>query len=194
MTIEVKAVYFEKPGRVNTDEVLRIARKRAEDLGIKTIVVASTTGTTAVRAVEVFRGMKVVAVSHSAGFTHGSPQPNVQKFTLKNREIVEGKGGTVLTTTHAFAGVSRAIRNKYKTHTSVDIIANTLKVFGNGMKVACEVSMMAADSGLVRTGEEEIIAIAGSAGGADTAVVLQPVISQDFFDLRIKEILCKPRF
>ena len=61
------------------------------------------------------------------------------------------------------------------------------------MKVACEISLMAADSGLVRTSEEDIIAIAGSGGGSDTAVLLQPVISQDFFDLRVKEILCKPR-
>lgn len=194
MTIESKTAYFKKPGRVNTGEVLQIARKRAEELGINTIVVASSTGGTAARAVEVLLGRKVIAVSHSTGFTHGSPQPNVQKFTLKNREIVESKGGTVLTTTHAFAGVSRAIRNKYKTYTSIDMIANTLKVFGSGMKVACEITLMAADSGLVRTGEEDIIAIAGTGGGADTAIVLQPVISQDFFDLKVKEILCKPHF
>ena len=193
MTIEINTVYFEKQGRVNTDQVLRIAQKRAEELGLKTIVVASTTGNTAAKAAGVFNSMKVIAVGHSAGFTHGSPQPNVQKFTRENRELVELKGGTVLNTTHAFAGVSRAIRNKFKTSTDIDIIANTLKIFGNGMKVACEITMMAADSGLILINDADIIAIAGSGGGADTAIVIQPVISQDFFDLKVKEILCKPR-
>ncbi len=193
-TIEIKTVYFEKPGRVNTDQVLQIAQKRAKELNIKTIVVASSSGATAVRAVEMFRRIKVVAVSLSTGFTHGPPQPNAQRFTKKNKALVEGGGGMVLTTTHAFAGVSRSIRYKFKTYTSIDIIANTLKIFGSGMKVACEITLMAADGGLVRICDEDVIAIAGTGGGADTAIVLQPVISQDFFDLRVKEILCKPRF
>lgn len=189
MTMEARIVYFEKQGKQNTDEVLQIARKRAQELGIKIIIVASTTGFTAAKAAEVFDGMKLVAVSHSTGFS----QPNVQRFTRENREIVESKGGTVLTTTHAFAGISRAMRNKFNTYVIGDIIAYTLRIFGAGMKVACEITLMAADSGLVRT-DEDIIAIAGSGGGADTAVVLQPVNSHDIFELKVKEILCKPRF
>ena len=73
------------------------------------------------------------------------------------------------------------------------IIANTLRMIGQGMKVAIEISIMAADAGLVH-GDEDIIAIGGSGGGADCAVVLKPVNSNDLFDLRVKEILCKPRF
>jgi len=82
---------------------------------------------------------------------------------------------------------------KFGTHVIVDIIANTLRIFGEGMKVACEITLMAADSGLVRT-DEDIVAIGGSGRGADTAVVLRPVYSHEFFDLRVKEILCKARF
>ena len=74
-----------------------------------------------------------------------------------------------------------------------DVIANVLRTFGEGMKVACEITLMAADSGLVRT-DEEVIAIAGTDLGADTAIVLKPVNTQNFFDLKIKEILCKPHF
>jgi len=187
--MESKTVYFDKPGSENTDEVLRIARQRAEELGIKTVVVASTKGDTAVRAVEVFKGLKVVCVTHSTGFR----EPDSQEFTEENRKIVEGKGGIVFTTTHTFAGVSRAVRNKFNTYIIGDIIASTLRIFGDGMKVACEITMMAADAGLVRT-DEEVIAIGGTGRGADTAVVLNPVNSQKFFDLRVKEFLCKPRF
>jgi len=74
-----------------------------------------------------------------------------------------------------------------------EIIAGVLRVFGQGMKVVCEIALMAADSGLVRV-DEDIIAVGGTGGGADTAVVLRPVNGQNFFDLKVKEILCKPRF
>jgi len=78
-------------------------------------------------------------------------------------------------------------------HLIGDVIANTLRIFGQGMKVVTEIALMAADAGLVRT-DEDVIAIAGTGRGADTAVVLKPVNTEDFFDLRVKEILCKPHF
>ena len=192
MRAEVKTVYFENPGAENTDEVLRIAKQRAEELGIKTIVVASTRGYTAVKAMEAFKGLRVIAVSTATG----AHEPDVQAFKEENRKIVESKGGTILTTTHAFAGVSRALQLKFETMAIGEIIANVLRIFGHGMKVACEITMMAADAGLVRT-DETVIAIGGSGGGglgADTAIVLNPVNAHNFFDLKIKEILCKPHF
>jgi len=158
-------------------------------VGIKTIVVASTAGDTAVKAVEALKGFRVIIVTHSTGYT----EPDKQQFTQESRKMVEGKGGIILTTTHVFAGVSRAMRTKFNTYVIGDIIASTLRVFGQGMKVICEIVMMAADSGLVRT-DEDIISIAGTGRGADTAVVLKPVSSQNIFDLRVKEILCKPHF
>ena len=187
--METKTVYFDRPGSENTEEVFRIARQRAKELGIKTVLVASTRGETAVKAVEAFQGLRVICVSHSQGFR----QTNAQTFTEENRKIVESRGGIILTATHIFAGLSRAVRDKFNTYIIGDIVASTLRVLGEGMKVVCEMAMMAADAGLVRT-DEEIIAIAGTGRGADTAVVLNPVNSQNFFDLRVKEILCKPRF
>jgi hypothetical protein len=187
--MESKTVYFDNPGSENTEAVLGLARQRAKELGIKTIVVASTRGNTAVRAMDAFQGLKVIVVSHATGVR----EPNIQEFTEENQKIVESKGGTILTTAHTFRGVSRALRNKFNTVAIGDIIANTLYIFGQGIKVACEISLMAADAGLVRT-DEDVIAIAGTSRGADTAIVLTPVNSHDFFDLRVKEILCKPRF
>ena len=186
---EAKTVYFDDIGKENTDDVLRLARQRAEELGIKTVLVASTSGWTAVKAVDAFDGLRLIVVAHS----HGFKAPDVSEFTEDNRKIVESKGATILTTTHAFAGVSRAMRLKFNTLAIGDIIANTLRVFGQGMKVACEIALMAADSGLART-DEDVIAIAGTGGGADTAVVLKPVNTHHFFDLKVREVLCKPRF
>ena len=187
--MEGKIVYFDKPGLDNTEEVLRIAKKRAMDLGIKTIVVATTIGNTAVRATKVFKGMKVVVVTHSTGFK----TPNTQELTEENRQKILANGGLILTTTHLFRGVSGAMLLKFNMHEIGVIIANTLRLLGQGMKVIIEISVMAADAGLVRT-DEDIIAIAGSGRGADYAVVLKPVCSNDFFDLKVKEILCKPRY
>jgi len=185
--MELKTVYFKNPGSENTEEVLGIARQRAEELGIKTIVVASTSGNTAVRAMDILQGLKVVIVTHVTGMR----EPDSQEFTEENRQIVESKGGMIVTAAHAFSGVNRAIRSKYNMPTLGDIIADTLRIFGKGLKVVCEITMMAADSGLVCT-DEDAIAIGGTGNGADTAVVLRPVNSHNFFDLKIKEILCKP--
>ncbi len=189
MDTEVKAVYFQDMGPQNTDRVLEIARQRAVELGIRTILVATTTGGTAVKAIRALKGFRVIAVSHSEGYH----ETNSQEMTEENKRQFESLGGKVLTTAHTFAGISRAMRTKFKTYVIGDIIAETLKVFGNGTKVSCEICMMAADSGLVRT-DEDVIAVAGSRDGADTALLLRPVNSQNFFDLKIREVLCKPRF
>jgi len=164
--MESKTVYFEKPGRENTDAVLDIAKQRAGELDIKTIVVATTDGSTAIKAMEILSGLKVITVTHVTGFRG----PNIQECTAETRKLLESKGGVVLTAAHSFGGISRAMRNKFNTYVTGDIINNTS----------------------VRT-DEEIISIAGTGRGADTAVVLTPVNTRDFFDLRVKEILCKPR-
>ena len=187
--MESKITYFEQPGRENTEEVLRIARQRAEELGIKTIVVASTSGDTAVKAMDALEGLKVIIVTHVTGMR----APDTQEFTEENRKTVEDKGGIVVTAAHAFAGLSRAMRYKHDMYLLGEIVADTLRIFGHGTKVACEVAVMAADAGLVRT-DEDVIAIGGSARGADTAVVLKPVNTHHFFDLKVREILCKPHF
>jgi hypothetical protein len=185
--MEAKIVYFAEPGKENTDEVLRLARRRAEELGIKSILVASTTGDTALKAMEVFKGTRVVVVSHFTGMTG----PNVQEFTEENRQKLLSAGVPLLTATHTFSGLGRAMRKKFNMHLFEETMANTLRLFGQGMKVVCEITLMATDAGLVRT-DEDIIVIGGTSRGADTAVVLRPVNSEDFFDLKVREILCKP--
>ncbi len=187
--MELKTVYFDRAGQENTGVVLDIVKQRAGELDIKTILVASSRGDTAVKAIEALGVLRVIAVSHNYGFK----TPNTQEFTEENRKLFEDKGGSILTTTHTFSGLSAAMRKDFNTHVVGDIVANTLRIFGDGMKVICEISMMAADGGLVRT-DEDVIAIAGTGHGADTAVVLTPVNSAKFFALKVKEILCKPHF
>jgi hypothetical protein len=187
--IMVQGIYFETQGRGNTERTLQIAKARAEELGIRTILVATTSGATGVRAAEELQDFNVVVVTHSAGFK----EPNYQELTEGNRRAIEAAGAKVLTCQHAFGGVGRAVRKKLGTYELEEIMAYTLRIFGEGTKVACEIALMAADAGLVRT-DEAVIAIAGTGRGVDTALVLRPANAQTFFDMRIMEILCKPRF
>jgi hypothetical protein len=184
----IQSVYFEKPGKENTARTLEIAKQRAGALGVKTVLVATTRGDTGAQAAQLFQGHNVVAVTHSTGFK----EVNTQELTDENRAAIESAGGKVLTCQHAFGGVNRAVRRKWNTYQLDEIIAQTFRTFGQGVKVCAEIAPMAADAGLVRTGEP-CIAIAGTGRGADTAVVLIPVNAQDFFNLKILEILAKPR-
>jgi hypothetical protein len=182
-------IYFQKPGPGNTERTLQIAKEYAEESGIRQILVASTTGETGRRAAEIFKHHQMVVVTHSTGFN----EPNTQQLTEENREAILAQGAHLLTCQHAFGGVNRAIRRQLNTYQVDEIIAYTLRVFGEGMKVVCEIALMAADAGWIRT-DEPVLAIAGTGHGADTAVVLRPANAQDFFNLRINEILCKPVF
>ncbi|MHA1398272.1 MAG: pyruvate kinase alpha/beta domain-containing protein, partial [Candidatus Heimdallarchaeaceae archaeon] len=102
------------------------------------------------------------------------------------------KGVKVITATHVLAGIDRAIRKKHGTWMISELIAETLRTFGQGTKVCAEIVMMAADSGILRV-KEDVIAVGGTGRGADTAWVMKPAHSHQFFNLRFKELLCKPK-
>ena len=167
--------------------LLAVVKKRAEELGVKTILVASTKGDTGVKVAEAFRGYNVVVVTHSTGFA----VPDAQELTSGNRERILRVGGKILTTTHAFGGMGRAIRRKFGGYQSDEIIANVLRIFGQGVKVAVEIAIMAADAGLISV-KDDVISIGGTGRGADTALVLRPANVQDFFDVKVREVICKP--
>lgn len=180
-------VYFSQPGPSNTALTIELARARAGQLGIRQVLVATTTGATGLLVAQSFHGHDVIVVTHSAGFA----EPGTQELTTENRASIESVGAHVLTCQHAFGGVGRAVRKKLGTYELEEIIAFTLRTFGQGVKVAAEIALMAADAGLVRPGQP-VMAIAGSGRGADTAVLLDPTNAQTFFDLRFLELICMP--
>jgi hypothetical protein len=185
---EVPCLLFDEPGPRNTEKTLERAAARASELGIKNVVIATTSGKTALKALDFLPPGAIVAVSHSTGFS----APNMQELRPEYRRRLEEAGARVLTCQHAFGGVGRAVRKKLGTYELEEIIAYSLRTFGQGTKVAIEVSLMAADAGLVPVGEP-CVAVGGTETGADTALVLKPVNSQSFFDLRVMEIIAKPR-
>ena len=183
-----EVVYFEESGKNNTEETLRLAKRRAEALGIKNIVVASYTGYTGVLASEIFKEYNLVVSAGMMGFR----EPNSHRMDPESLTKMEENGAKVFYHLHAFGGIGRAVKQKFGPIQVDEIIANVLRLLSQGVKVGCEIACMAADAGLIRT-DEECIAIGGAGGGADTAIVLLPSNTHRFFDTRIREIICKPR-
>ena len=179
-------MYFNQKGEVNTEQTLKLACGRAKELGIDELVIASTTGDTAYKALEVFSGFKITAVTYHCGFK----EPFKSVMADNVRKDLEEKGVKIISATHALSGVEKSIAKKYSGSLPVLLIADTLKLFGQGTKVAVEISVMAADSGVLSG--NDIISIGGSAKGSDTALILKPAHQSSFFDLKIREVVCKP--
>ena len=180
--------YFSGVGEANTDETLRVAKVRAEELGIKDIVVASTRGPTGLKTLELFKGYNVVVVPHVTGMK----EPGTQELEPDYAEKIKDGGGRLVIAAHAFSGVNRAIQAKFDTMYPAGIIAQTLRLFGQGMKVVVEITAVAADAGAIPV-DRDVIAIAGSGRGADTAVVIKPSYSHSLFESVVREIIAKPR-
>jgi hypothetical protein len=184
--MEGKTLYFERPGKANTDATLLAARERAEALGVRQLVVASTHGYTARRAQGIFAGqeIQIIAVSICAGFAEEG-----WTMSKEERSELERLGITVLTSMHALGD---DVNEGFGVRSPNRVVRETLYCFCQGMKVAVEVAVMAADAGLLDM-TQEVIAIAGTDEGADTALVLAPAYARKFRELEIREILAKPR-
>lgn len=183
--MERKIVYFEKAGNVNTTQTLTLAKERVETLGIKTVVLASSSGATAQRALEVFKntGVQLIVVGTSR-----------QSFRSELLSILEREGVLVR--------FSSEVPYSYP-----EAVMNAFRKLSEGMKVVMDLGMIIREEGLV-TDNEEVVAIGGTGplgfeggGGVDTAVVIVPRGSEAFNTLpakkewrrEIKEIICKPR-
>jgi len=188
--VEIKVIYFGKGGAANTDKTLEVAKERAKQLGIKDIVVASTHGGTALKAAKLFRDMKanLVAITISDAFSKEG-----WVMTNDERKKLEAEGIKVLTCSHALGdGVAASMAEKHGGISMEQIVCQTLYRFSQGMKVSVEVALMAADAGLIGT-DREVIAIAGTGEGADTAIVVKPSYPRNFQEFEIREVLAKPR-
>jgi len=180
--MESKIVYFEDIKPENTDITFGLVQDRLTALGIRKLVLASTTGATAGKAVDFFkeRGVKLIIIPHQFDFvrkTNPFPQELVKTLRESGHEV---HFGTMLFHTE----------NLYES-TIPTLMANLLRCFSQGVKVCVEIVLMATDAGYLTSGEK-VIAIAGTGRGSDTALVMQAASSRNMKKLRVNEILCKP--
>jgi hypothetical protein len=107
------------------------------------------------------------------------------------RDRIKSFGAEVYTGSMLTHSLDTAFSQKFGGSYLTQIVANSLRRFGEGSKVACECVMMAVDAGLIPEGEE-VLSVAGTARGADTVLLIKSAASKRFLDLRVLQILAKP--
>ncbi len=184
--------YFEKGGEENTIKCLEIGYFLAIE-GYRDFVIATTTGDTAVKFASHFkdRGLidvNIIAVTHSYGYK----EPNTIELTEDNRNNLINLGVKILTATMLTHSLETALSAQFYGIYPTTLIAQTLRRLGQGVKVCCEIVMMAVDAGLIEEGKE-VVALAGTGYGADTVCIIKSAASKRFLNLKVLEILAKPR-
>jgi uncharacterized protein len=179
--MECTTFYFEEHRPENTEITFKRALERAKALEIRKIVIASTTGATARKAMEYFHGtgITIIVVPHQYGFREKNPFPPELVTALRHA------GHDV-----HFATMLFHTDNLYESKTP-NALATILRCFCQGVKVCFEMVLMAADGGHLMAGEK-VIAIAGTGRWADTALVMQAASSRNIKKLRVNELICKP--
>lgn len=174
--------YYETTNQDHTLETFALVEQKLAETGIKKLVLASTTGRTALAAMEYFtgKGISLIVIPHQYGFSCEEnlfPEDVVKTLRNNGHEV---HFGTMLFHTEKLYGSSIPT-----------VIANFLRCFSEGIKVCFEITLMAADSGLVKNGES-LIAIAGTGANSDTALLMQAATTRNLGKLRVNEIICKP--
>ena len=159
-------VYFQVPGRENIEKTLGLVKNKAEKLGIKNVVVASTRGFTAEKAFEAFKETDVKLTIVGIG-RESFPNDLLGKLEEEGHNVC----------------FSRETDYEYP-----DLVKSAYRRFCEGVKVDVEIAMIAAQKGFVST-EEDVISV----GKWDTALIIKPSTSDNFSELRIRELVCKPR-
>ncbi|WP_458453537.1 pyruvate kinase alpha/beta domain-containing protein [Methanobrevibacter sp.] len=182
--------YFDKEGEDNTDELIKAVKDKLEiSPNINKILIASATGESALKLKgAIDEDIEIINVTHHMGFS-GENESDISEEMIRKLEDV---GIKTYFGMHAFSGAARGVTNKYGGYSPLDVVADTLRMFSHGVKVAAEISIMAADAGLINVGEE-IIAIGGRGHGIDTAVILTPENAKDLFKIKFHEIIAMPR-
>lgn len=184
--------YFDVHGEINTDKTIELARLWAEKLGSENVVVASETGLSALKVLDAFSDSKVIVVSSAAG-THvegsiigdlciGIPDTSILKELTR-------RGACIVRGTDPFWNLA-AYTNLIDT---AKLGMMYYKIFCGGIHVCITAVLEATDAGHLKQGEE-VVAMAGSFVGLDTAIIAAAANSVNFFkSFEVREIICKPR-
>jgi len=187
--MERVVTYFDSSGEENSGKCLEICKKLFQE-GYKHFVVASTRGKTGLLFAESFRSIdaNLVIVTHSAGFK----EPGKLEIPAETAEQIRSLGAKVYTGTILTHSIETSLMSKHQGVYPAYIVTQTLRRFSQGVKVGVEIVMEACDAGLIPEGEE-VVAVGGTGWGADTVVIIESAASKRFLDLKVLEIVAKPR-
>jgi hypothetical protein len=194
-----KVYYFGEPGKQNTEEVMEIVKNVIQEEKIDCLIVASTSGETALKFAKALKDekVKIICVSEPP-----SRQIFGDKWPCMNGEIrKELEKYNVVIVERVPYKFHNSVLEMAKWYTPIPehIVGDVLaSVGGQGLKVAVEIMFMAVQGGFIEP-NREVIAVAGYGGGADTAVILKTCFPENMFSsdvdkrLEIKEIIAMPR-
>ena len=209
---------FERPGPVNTDEVVAIAKNASSKVDY--VVTASITGNSAVKIAEKIRDKRIVCVTCPQGMHWQVAEmstgvfaeiPELRKkrdewrekgletvpmnIASENRNKLDRLKVEIVRGTIPLFGPSFSMRLHLKKTTDLDIMAKTLELISPGTLVCMETVLMATDAGVIPE-EKLVLACAGTEMGLDTAWVLKSCASANLFHptkgFRFVELLAKP--
>ncbi len=209
---------FERPGPINTDEVINIVKEASANY--KYIVVASLSGDSAVNIAEQIKGKEIVCVTCPQGMSWEVEKmdegpfneiPELAKIrdewsrqgltkvamniTPENRKKLDELKVKIVQGTIPFFGPSFSIRLHLQHATALDLIAKTLELISTGTLVCLECVLMAVDADVIPE-NEKVLAVAGTEKGFDTAWVIRSSASANLFHptkgSRFVELLAKP--
>lgn len=179
-------MYFSQPGKENTLKTVELAVQAALEESIDTLVVATCGGSTPLLLKEAASRLHIVVVTHANGYK----APGSQELPVDVRRELEACGMTIVTATHVLSGAERGLPRTFSGIYPVEVMANTLRMFGQGTKVCVECAVMALDCGVIQPGP--VVSVGGTGKGADTAWILRPAHAMDILDTRLDKLICKP--
>lgn len=209
---------FETPGPANTDEIVEISK--AASSRADSVVVASVTGTSAVKIAEKIADRKVVCVTcpqgmywqvneMKGGLFEKIPELKTRRdewlkqglervpmnVTEENKLKLKELGVKIVRGTIPLFGPTFSMRLHLHKTTSIDVIAKTLELISTGTLVCLETVLMATDAGAIPEGTS-VLACAGTEMGLDTAWIMRSCASANMFHpfkgFRFIELLAKP--
>lgn len=183
-------VIFKKISQENTSVTIKIALDKAKEMSTD-VVLATSSGNSAIAiaeyAAETGYSGKIVAITQ----VWGTRKPGENEMSDETRKKLTDLGVILVTAAHTLSGVERSLSGKFGGVYPVEIMAYTLRLFSQGVKVCVEVASMALDAGAIKE-PREVVVLGGTGRGLDTACIITPGYSAKIFETKIHEILCKP--
>ena len=181
-----------KKWKDNTAAVVGIVGKELKSSRIKHVVFATCTGYTGAQFAPLAKAQPRVS------FVGVKMAPAIDamydvKWNARHAKVMEAASIVWFAGTHALTGgVDRALVKTFDGGFPPSaIIANTLYLFSQGMKVCVEIIAMACDAGVLPEGVK-VVSCAGTGSGADTVIVATSAASANLFDMRIHRVLAMP--
>lgn len=179
---------------------MRVAIQRALEVEASALIVASETGRSALKVANLLRDLdtrlRFVVVTHPPDKTWG-PRGEIpvglrHPRNIKALRCLESLGAVIVQSTRPLAPPSRSLGWDYPLPEMV--IDRVLGVFGQGVKIAVEASLMATDAGAVDRGEI-VVSLGGTFKGLDAAIVAKTTYSYYFLrEYELLEIIAKPYY